>query len=81
MIYTHRNVLRGTTLTDLDTRQRFRNVVSINTETGEVVVTPEPVRIAADGATFLTETIRFAAIWPVMDRGFPCLFHCHGRLN
>jgi len=81
MLYTHRNVLPGTTLCNLDTGERFRHVLSIDTATGEVEMVPLPIRLAADGDTILTETVRFQAVWPILDRGVPCAFHCHGRLN
>lgn len=81
MLYNSSNVLRSTTVHDLDRRELVRRVMSIDTDRAEVVVCSEPLRAAADGRTILTETVRFASIWPILDDGFPCAFHCHGRLN
>lgn len=81
MIYDRSNVLRGATVHDLDRRELVKRVWRVDTDKAEVEVACEPVRVAADGESILTETIRFAAIWPIHDRGAPCAFHCHGRLN
>lgn len=81
MLYDPSNVQRGTTVHDLDRRELVRRVLSIDTDKAEVVVISEPLRVADDGDTIFTETVRFTAIWPILDQGFPCAFHCHGRLN
>lgn len=81
MLYDSSNVLRGTTVHDLDRRELVKHVLRIDTGKAEVMVMSEPLRVAADGKSILTETVRFAAIWPILDRGFPCAFHCHGRQN
>jgi len=79
MLYTTDNVQRGTRLTDLDTRQKVERVISIDTVTGEVIVGLYPWRLNAAGDGVETETIRFAAVWPILERGVPCHFQCHGR--
>ncbi|RZJ12205.1 MAG: hypothetical protein EOP39_04405 [Rubrivivax sp.] len=81
MLYTSMNVHRGTTLHDLDRREKVMRVLRIDTEKAEVYVGTDPYRVAADGESIVTETIRFAAVWPILDRGLPCAFHCHGRQN
>lgn len=80
MLYTPKNVQRGTTVHDLDSRSRLERVLAIDTEAGEIVVVRQPL-IATAGGDIATETLRYQAVWPIMDRGVPCAFHCHGRLN
>ncbi|MGQ3051088.1 MAG: hypothetical protein ACT6S0_04830 [Roseateles sp.] len=79
MLYDYRNVQPGATVCNLDTRERINKVVAIDTEAGEVEVTVEPLRIVDD--SFVTQRLRFVAVWPILDLGIPCAFHCHGRLN
>lgn len=80
MLYTPKNVQRGTTVHDLDSRSRLERVLSIDTEAGEIVTHRYPAVKTASG-DLATETLRFQAVWPIMDRGVPCAFHCHTRLN
>lgn len=79
MLYDRTNTLPKTTVHDLDRREIVRDILSIDTDKGEVVAMLRPLRVAADRETILTQTIRFAAIWPILDQGAPCAFHCHGR--
>lgn len=72
-------VARGSYVVDLDTRERLQRVLQVDTGTGEVVVAAYPVRLNADRTGVETETLRFDAVWPILDRGIPCAFHCHGR--
>lgn len=81
MLYDTSNVLRGATVHDLDRRELVKRVLRIDTEKAEIMVASEPLRVADDGETILTEAVRFAAVWPILDQGHPCAFHCHGRLN
>lgn len=77
MLYTPGSVWPGTKVTDLDTRQCISRVVGVDTDAGEIHVQSEPLRVQGDRV--VTETLKFAAVWPVLDRGIPCAFHCHGR--
>lgn len=79
MRYTHGNVLPGTRVTDLDTQERLTKVLSIDTGRGEIEVIDEPCRLDDTGERVVSKTLRFTAVWPILDRGIPCLFHCHGR--
>ena len=80
MLYTPNDVQYGTTVHDLDRRSRLERVLSINTETAEIVVHRSPL-VVSDSGEIATETLRYSAVWPILDRGVPCAFHCHGRLN
>ena len=80
MLYTPKNVQRSTTVCDLDSRVRLERVLAIDTEAGEIVVVRQPLIVTASG-DIATETLRYQSVWPIMDRGVPCEFHCHGRLN
>lgn len=79
MRYTSLDVPCGAYVTDLDTLERLSRVLAVDTDRGEVELHVEPFR-PVDGRIPVS-VVRFAAIWPIMDRGIPCAFHCHGRMG
>lgn len=82
MRYTHHNVDRtyGAHVYDVDRMEELREVVSVDTEAGELEVSVMPLTIGPDGNT-LTNRLRFRSIYPIFGGGqYPTLFHCYGRL-
>jgi protein gp37 len=78
MLFNHKNVWPGTTVHDLDTRQRIDHVLEIDTEAAVIVVAKQPLR-ALPGGDIATDRLQFKAVWPIVVDRFPCAFHCHGR--
>ena len=81
MIYSGRNTSRAKVF-DVDTQQELRHVMNVDTDAGEIEVTPQPVQLMADGETIATEKIRFRSIYAIRGKEWaPCLFHCYGRVQ
>lgn len=79
MIYNYENA-RGATVHDMDTGKKIGRVVSVDTEHASVEVTHDPVRVAEDGDTIVTETLRFRSVHAIQGmEPRPVLFHCYGR--
>lgn len=76
-IFDHENA-NGASVWDIDTKSELRQVMSINTQTGEVVCAEMPLRVSANEvATF---TVRYRTISPIYGgMPKPCLFHCYGK--
>lgn len=81
MRYDHSNVLPRCSVHDLDSRQVLDRVLSVDTDTGEIVqaeiLQQEPGRTLGIAQT----VTKWAAVWPVIvDRHQrPVAIHCHGR--
>lgn len=78
-IYSHHNSRNGTVY-DVDSVEKLKAVMSIDTDTGEVVCAHQPYRVnhLKEVDTF---TLRFRSIHPIFAGGlYPCLYHCYGRL-
>jgi hypothetical protein len=75
----------GATVHDLDRRERIQQVLSIDTDTAEVEVIDQPMRLC--GRAIASRKIKFQAVWPIFGHidpnrvNLPAAFHCHGRLN
>lgn len=83
MIYDHTNVRIPAHAYDVDMLALLREVISLDTETGEVVCAHEPVRLLPGTDDLDTYTLRFRSIYPLGadDFGRPCLFHCYGLVQ
>lgn len=78
MEYGPGNVEPGTRICDMDAMTEVRNVLSLDTTTGEIVCSHEPPRVA-DGE-FVFFKVRFTSIRPVIGVcGIPSMFLCSGR--
>lgn len=76
-IFDHKNA-NGARVWDIDTKSELRQVMSINTQTGEVVCAEMPLRVFADEvATFAVRYRTISPIYGGMPK--PCLFHCYGK--
>jgi hypothetical protein len=81
MIYGWGNTDRHTSVYDVDTMEQLRNVSTINTKTGEVVVLAWPLTLNEEGEP-VTQSMRYTTIYPIFGGGLqPCLFHCYGRIE
>lgn len=81
MIYNASNVPVGTTVYNVDTKEKVMRVMSIDTDRNVVVCVSDPCEIAADG-TLATYEIKFRSIYPIYGGRFlPDLFHCYGLLQ
>ena len=81
MIYNPGNVHPGTSVYDVDTKEKIGSVVEVDTESGELTCFHKPARLnpARDGLE--TFKIKFRQIYPIFGGSArPCLFHCYGRL-
>lgn len=79
MIYTSNNA-GGATVFDMDGLQQLRQVVSVDTDTGDVCMAHEPLRIK--GGEIDCFTVRFASIHPIQGlEPRPVMFHCYGRTD
>lgn len=78
MIYDHSNVIRGAVVTDHDAQKPIAEVMSVDTEKGEVTCCEHPLRVVSgDVAKFV---IRFKTIEVLYEREIPSGFVCRGRL-
>lgn len=78
MIYNHENVLTSTSVFDVDAVSKIDQVISIDTEAGELVCAHQPLRVRAGEVD--TFTIKFKSIYAISGGSpWPCLFHCYGR--
>lgn len=90
MLYHNGNAM-GATVHDLDTRQRIDRVISVDTEANEIEVPLQPHQFTEDGKRLATMRLKYTALWPIFgwrkpgkepwEVGYPCMFHCYGRLN
>lgn len=79
MIYDSSNSAMKCSVYDVDTMQRINQVLSLDDETGEVVVAVEPLEVTASDE-LATKTLQFRSIYPIRGAGYlPVLFHCYGR--
>lgn len=79
MIYDRSNALFATVY-DVDTCEKIGQVISIDTQAGEVLCAYFPIRVVDDRVD--TYTIRYRTIYPIFGGSpWPGLFHCYGRLN
>ncbi len=77
MIYTSENA-RGATVHDIDTGETLSKVVSVDTDSGEVHMHHDPIRINGDEIEAFM--VRFASIYPIQGlEPRPVMFHCYGR--
>ena len=80
MLYDHSNA-QGALVYDMDSGQQIKCVESVDTEQSCVTVFSQPIRIAEDGDTIVTEAMRFRAVHAIQGMELrPVLFHCYGRL-
>lgn len=79
--YSHKNAA-GATVHDLDNQgKQIPHVVWVDTRTGTVCISPQPVRLTHTGR-IETRRIRFASVWPIWaGSDKPMMFHCAGRLS
>lgn len=80
--YSVRDVAFGTTVFDVDTKERIDHVMSIDTYSGELELCCMPPHLdPKDRNRIETHTIKFRSIYPISGGArLPCLFHCYGRL-
>jgi hypothetical protein len=80
MIYDPSNVMKPAHAYDVQSQEQLGHVMSIDTETGEVVCADLPIRVNEQRDGVATHTLRFRTIYPIFG-GYPlpCLFHCYGR--
>jgi hypothetical protein len=79
VIYDHSNALSATVY-DVDTCEKIVQVISIDTQAGEVLCAYFPTRVVDDDVE--TYTIRYRAIHPIFGGSpWPVLFHCYGRVE
>ena len=64
---------------DADTGNEITQVLSVDTESREVVVIVNPIRI--ENGEIVTETLRFQSICMTYDERKFRLFHCYRRMN
>jgi hypothetical protein len=79
MLYNGHNAV-GATVYDVNTKAKLWQVVSVDTDKGEVVRHHEPIRV--EGNEIATYTERYRSIHAI--RGHeprPVLFHCYDRLS
>lgn len=77
MLYTAKNAA-GATVYEVESMGKLDRVLSVDTETSEVVRCHDPIRVQGD--EIVTYTERFDAIHPIHGVARqPVLFHCYGR--
>lgn len=82
MLYTSHNTGPRPAVTDVESRRRLDNVMTVDTSTGEVVRCCVPVRTNAAGDGVETYTERYRSIHAICGREhLPVLFHCYGRVG
>lgn len=78
----HDNSVPPVHVYDVDSGELLQNVLWADTGTGEVVQVCIPVKVAQDGETVVTETMRFKDIWLLTCKyGFVRTIYCYGRLQ
>lgn len=79
MLFTHQNA-RGARVYDVATKEEMRQVMSIDTEAGEVKCASQPISLNGAGDEVETYTVKFDTIHPIRGmEPMPVLFHCYGR--
>lgn len=80
--YTVSDVAFGTTVFNVDTKERIDHVLSVDTHTGELEICCQPTRLhPADDSRVETCSLKFRAIHPIFSGGrLPCMFHCYGNI-
>lgn len=76
-IFNGKNCL-GASVYDVDTKAKLMRVMSVDIDSGEVVIAQEPLRVVGDEVA--TDTVHYRAIHPIYGgRRTPQLFHCYYR--
>ena len=79
MIYNHVNAT-GARVYDVEALEELKAVLSIDTDTGDVVCASQPVRLNAAGNAVEAFAVKFDTIYPIQGmEPRPALFHCYGR--
>ena len=79
MIYTAQNSARRASVFDVEAMRKIKDVLSIDTETGNVVCVQQPFHVT-DGEVD-TATEKYRSIYPISGGDpLPCLFHCYGKM-
>lgn len=80
-VYTHKNAL-GAKVFDVDTGRELTFVLSVDTGAGVVVSAAQPIRLADDKGSVVTETANYRRVYAINGvEQRPALFHCYGRLS
>ena len=70
----------GAVVYDVDTKEKLRDVMSIDTDAMTVTRFEMPLRIVGD--LLVTYDMQFRSIYAIQGlEQRPCLFHCYGRLK
>lgn len=70
----------GATVYDVDTRQKLEQVMSLDIDSGQVVLARWPLRVV--GEEIETYTVQYRSVHPIYGgRPQPQLFHCYGRIT
>ena len=68
----------GAEVYDVDTKEKLREVMSIDTDAMTVTRFETPLRIVGD--SLVTYDMQFRSIYAIQGlEQRPCLFHCYGR--
>ena len=80
MIYNSSNTAAGTTVYDVDVKEKIMRVMSVDTDRNVLMCVSDPVEVSGDGC-IATYEVKFRTIYPISGRRIlPELFHCFGRL-
>lgn len=81
MLYNCGNTHPNTRVYDVDTKEEFKAVLYIDTDSGEMLMHTVPIEVDTNMNEVKTITMRYRTISAIFG-GYPlpCLFHCYGRL-